>query len=171
MGIFDIFKKKKKKKDKKNLDVTDLIKNDLIKVPEVKYDKIKINDDKLNEYVKDSGDNNKLIRTLPENDFPSLGGKIVGYHPHPKNFISSMYAVVEYPIIGEVEKSFAVNCSGIAKTQLGYLLMPKKGTWILFKDLGEMKDTDEVARSYGVATLVMDQKLFDMFSRAAKLKK
>ena len=82
-----------------------------------------------------------------------------------------MYAVVEYPIIGEVEKSFAVNCSGIAKTQLGYLLMPKKGTWILFKDLGEMKDTDEVARSYGVATLVMDQKLFDMFSRAAKLKK
>ena len=95
MGIFDIFKKKKKKKDKKNLDVTDLIKNDLIKVPEVKYDKIKINDDQLNEYVKDSGDNNKLIRTLPENDFPSLGGKIVGYHPHPKNFISSMYAVVE----------------------------------------------------------------------------
>lgn len=168
MGLFDIFKKKK---NKKNLDISDLIKNDLIKVPEVKFDKIRINDDQLNEYVKDSGDNNKLLRTLPEKDFPSLGGKIVGYHPHPKNFVTSMYAVVEYPIIGEVQKSFVVNCSGIAKTQLGHLLLPKKGTWILFKDLGEMKDIDEKSRSYGLADLVMSQSLFDMFSRAAKQKR
>ena len=168
MGLFDIFKKKK---NKKNLDISDLIKNDLIKVPEVKFDKIDMNSAELDEYVKDSRDNSKLLKTLPEKDFPSLGGKIVGYHPHPKNFVTSMYAVVEYPIIGEVQKSFVVNCSGIAKTQLGHLLLPKKGTWILFKDLGEMKDTDEESRSYGLATLVMSQSLFDMFSKAAKQKK
>ena len=107
MDIFDIFKKKKKKQNKKNLDVTDLIKNDLIKVPEVKYDKIKINDDQLNEYVKDSGDNNKLLRTLPENDFPSLGGKIVGYHPHPKNFISLIVKQINRPdLLESVYKRF-----------------------------------------------------------------
>ena len=169
MGIFDFFKKKKKSNN--NLDISDLIKNDLIKVPEVKYDQIEINRDQLNEYIKESSENNKLLQTLPEKDFPSLGGRIVGYHPYPKNFISNMYAVVEYPIIGEVQKSFVVNCSSIARTKIGYLLLPTKGTWILFKDFGEIKDVDGKARSYGLATLVMSQSVFDMFSKAAKMKK
>ena len=169
MGIFDFFKKRKK--NNKNINITDLIKNDLIKVPEIKFDKIDMNSDQLNDYIKDTSKNSKLLRTLPERDFPSLGGKIVGYHPYPKDFITSMYAVVNYPIIGQVQQSFVVNCSGIAKLESNHLLLPAEGTWILFKDLGENKNTNGEIRSYGLATLVMDQKLYDLLLQGSKLKK
>lgn len=170
MGIFDFFKKKKKN-NTKNLDIKDLIKNDLIKVPEVKFNKIDMNGNQLNDYIKDTSNNNALIKTLPKKDFPPLWGKIVGYHPYPKDFISSMYAVVNYPVIGDVQKSFVINCSGIAKPEINHLLLPGEGTWISFIDLGENKNTDGEIRSYGLATLIIDQKTFDMISKVAKMRR
>ena len=169
MGIFDFLKKKKKSNN--NIDISYLVKNNLVKVPEVKFNKIAMNGDQLNDYIKDTSKNSALLKTLPKKDFPEIWGKIVGYHPYPKDFITSMYAIVNHPVIGEVQKSFVVNCSGIAELESNHLLLPVEGTWISFKDLGENKNTNGEIRFYGLATLVIDQKIFDMILKVSKIKK
>ena len=110
MGIFDIFKKKSKASSPNN--ILDQLASGKIKVPKEKLHKIKITHEEFIEYSNDRHKNHKTLETLPKKDYPTLGGRIVGYHPNPKDIITRVMAVVEFPIVGKTQKTFVVNNVG-----------------------------------------------------------
>jgi len=167
MGLFDFLKKKKAPKPK--IPDIDLSK---VKVPKEKLYTMKVTSEQIQAFTNDRDKNDKLLKTLPKDQFPSLGGKIVGYSPHPQDFLSKFFAVVEYPIIGKPQQTFVVNCTALIKlTTIGKISYPAEGTWIMFKNLGEQKDTDGELRSYGIATIVFSQSLFKAMMSLGKKKK
>ena len=94
MGIFDIFKKKSKASSPNN--ILDQLASGKIKVPKEKLHKIKITHEEFIEYSNDRHKNHKTLETLPKKDYPTLGGRIVGYHPNPKDIITKLMAVVGF---------------------------------------------------------------------------
>ena len=167
MGIFDIFKKKTKASSSDNI-LKQLAK---IKIPKEKLHKIKITHKEFLEYSNDRHNNHKTLEALPK-DFPTLGGRIVGYHPNPKDIITRLMAVVEFPIIGKTTKTFVVNCTTLGRNPTtDTLTYPAEGTWIMFQEIGEGKDDDGKTRSYGIASIVISQGFYNMVEKASKLKK
>ena len=170
MGIFDIFKKKSKASSPNN--ILDQLASGKIKVPKEKLHKIKITHEEFIEYSNDRHKNHKTLETLPKKDYPTLGGRIVGYHPNPKDIITRLMAVVEFPIVGKTQKTFVVNCTALGRNPTtGTLTYPAEGSWIMFQEIGEGKDDDGKTRSYGIASMVISQGFISMIEKASKLKK
>ena len=170
MGLFDLFKKKTKTSTNNN--ILKLLTKGEIKVPKEKLNKIKITHEEFIEYSNDKHKNHKTLETLPEKDHPTLGGKIVGYHPNPKDIITKLMAVVEFPIIGETQKTYAVNCTALGRNPTtGTLTYPAEGTWIMFQEIGEGKDDDGKTRSYGIASMVISEGFINMIQKASNSKR
>ena len=170
MGIFDIFKKKSKASSPNN--ILDQLASGKIKVPKEKLHKIKITHEEFIEYSNDRHKNHKTLETLPKKDYPTLGGRIVGYHPNPKDIITRLMAIVEFPIVGKTQKTFVVNCTALGRNPTtGTLTYPAEGSWIMFQEIGEGKDDDGKTRSYGIASMVISQGFISMIEKASKLKK
>ncbi|RZO90401.1 MAG: hypothetical protein EVA56_03705 [alpha proteobacterium HIMB114] len=169
MGLFDIFKKTQAISSN---NIFDQLASDKIKVPKEKLHKIKITHEEFMEYSNDRHENFKITEKLSKTDYPPLGGRIVGYYPNPKDIITRLMAVVEYPIIGETQKTFVVNCSPLGKNPTtGTLTYPAEGSWIMFQEIGEDKDHDGKTRSYGIASIVLTESFIKMIEKLAKSKK
>lgn len=167
MGLFDFLKTKKAPKKK-----TPSIDLSKVKVPKEKSLTMNVTIDEVQAYTNDRDKNDELLKTLPNDQYPSLGGKIVSYHPNPRDFLSNFFAVVEFPLVGKPQKTFVVNCTALIKSKThGKISYPAEGTWIMFKDLGEQEDTDGKLRSYGIATVVFSQSLFKTIMSMSKKKK
>jgi len=170
MGLFHIFKKKEKTSSSDN--ILKQLADNKIKIPKEKLHKIEITHEEFLQYSNDRHKNHRTLETLPKEDFPTLGGKIIGYHPYPKDIVTRLMAIVEFPIIGETQKTFVVNCTALGRNPTTSMLTyPAEGTWIMFQEIGEGKDDDGKTRSYGIASMVISQEFYNMVEKASKLKK
>lgn len=101
-----------------------------MKAPKAKDNIIKLTQEEFRNYSDKHHENFKFTETLPKDKYPTLIGKIEGYHPYTKDLGSLLMAVVEWPVYKKVERTFVVDCTLIAKTSGGSLTYPGEGTWI-----------------------------------------
>jgi len=171
MGVFDIFKKKKSSDDEF---INSLARSE-IKVPKEKLHKIKITHKQFLEYSEDRHKNFKTTELLSKKDQvgdPPMVGVIVGYHPHPKDIVTTLTAIVEWPVLKQTEKTFVVNCTCLGRTPTtNNLTYPAEGTWIFFRKIGEGKDEDGKMRTYGIAETVFSPGFYEMIKKGLNKKK
>ena len=156
MGLFDIFKKKK----------SEIPKN--LTIPKPKFISEEMSFDEYKEIVTHTNKSFKILRMIQKkNKF--MVGRINGYHPYPKDNINKFYAVVDWPVHEKTKKNFVVDTTFLVKldsNKSGHIIYPDEGTWINFYETGTYKDTDGIARTYGIAdTLSWDTFPEDMRSK------
>lgn len=166
--IFNFFKKEKKKSD--TIEIVSRIESGQLKAPKAKDNIIKLTQEEFRNYSDKHHENFKFTETLPKDKYPTLIGKIEGYHPYAKDLGSLLMAVVEWPVYKKVERTFVVDCTLIAKTSGNNLTYPGEGTWIFFRELGKQKDTDGILRTYGIAETVFTEQLIQLALKEYKKK-
>ena len=129
------------------------------------------------EYSEDRHKNFKTTELLSKKDQagdPPMLGIIVGYHPFPKDIVTTLMAVVEWPILSKTKKTFTVNCTMLGKTPTATndtLTYPGEGTWIFFREISEGKDDDGKTQAYGIAETVFSPEFYEMLKKVQKRKK
>ena len=166
--IFNFFKKKKKITSDP-IEIISRIESGQLKSPKVSDNIIKLSQEEFRNYSDKHHENFKFTETLKDK-YPTLIGKIEGYHPYAKDLGSSLMAVVVWPVYKKVERTFVVDCTLLAKTSGGTLTYPGEGTWIFFRELGEQKDTDGILRTYGIAETIFSEQLIQLALKEYKKK-
>ena len=140
-------------KKKKLPDVIEIVKSG-IKMPKAKYT-IKMSSEQFGEFSSAHNENFKTTEMLSQKNYKSLIGKIVGYHPSPKDIKTALTAVVEWPVYKKSERNYVVDCTLACRTSgSDRVSYPIEGTWIHFREVGEAKDTDGQTRLYGLAETI-----------------
>ena len=166
--IFNFFKKKKKLTSDP-IEIISRIESGQLKSPKVSDNIIKLTQEEFRNYSDKHHENFKFTETLKDK-YPTLIGKIKGYHPYAKDLGSLLMAVVEWPVYKKAERTFVVDCTLLAKTSGNNLTYPGEGTWIFFRELGEKKDTDGILRTYGIAETIFTEQLIQLALKEYKKK-
>jgi hypothetical protein len=161
--IFNFFKKEESDLVK----IITLIKSGNLQEPKKKDKTIKLSREEFILYSNHRHEIFKTTEMLPEDKHPSLYGVIVGYHPYPKDIITALTAVVEWPCYEKSKKTFVVDCSLLARGSSPNLTYPGEGTWIIFRELGKTKDADGTIRAYGMADTVFSSQLINIALKAS----
>ena len=166
--IFNFLKKDKKKSD--TIEIISRIESGQLKAPKVNDNIIKLTYEESLKYHNKHTENFKFTESLPKDKYPTLIGKIEGYHPYAKDIGSLLMAVVEWPVYKKVERTFVVDCTLLGKSSGSNLTCPGESTWIFFRELGEQKDTDGILRTYGIAETIFTEQLIQLALKEYKKK-
>ena len=168
MGLFDIFKKKKTKKIDELHKILDLIVKKELIFPDSKFETLKIDITQSVEFVEKANEAHDTLDKI-RNSHPLLVGVIKGYHPYPGN---ALMAVVEWPVYEKSKKTYVTDCVLVSeKTDSKTILLPAPGSWIYFRELGEMTDEkDKINRNYAIAETHLSKELLNTIIKKNNLK-